>query len=331
VQALHREILDAVRGLPGVQSAATTSLLPVSFNGNTDWIRFVGRPYSGEHNEVNQREVSIGYFDTIGARLLQGRNFHETDEQQDRRVLIINRRLAALYFPGEDPIGKQIGDTQLTPASLKEIIGVIDNIHEGSLDAEVWPSVYYPFHMDPSTSYFVVVRAASDAGAMLGPIRAAVRRLHPDIGIMDEITMEQRIRMSPTASLHRSAAWLVGGFAGLALLVGVVGLYGVVAYAVSQRTREIGVRMALGAAPRAVYRLVLREVVVLSLTAAVIGLAGSLAASRFMRGFFYGVGATDAPLLAGATVVLVGAAIVASYLPARRAALVNPLEALRTE
>jgi macrolide transport system ATP-binding/permease protein len=305
--------------------------LPVSFNGNTDWIRFVGRPYSGEHNEVNQREVSIGYFDTIGAKLLQGRKFTEADEQQGRRVVIINRRLATQYFPGEDPVGKQIGDTMLTPASLKEIIGVVDNIHEGSLDAEIWPAVYYPFHMDPSTSYSLVVRTLQDAGTMLGPIRAAIRKLHPDVGMMDEITMEQRIRMSPTACLHRSAAWLVGGFAGLALLVGVVGLYGVVAYAVSQRTREIGVRMALGAAPITVYRLILREAAVLAGTAAVLGLAGSLAASRLMRGLFYGVGSWDAPLLAVVTAVLIGAAMLASYLPARRAALVNPVEALRAE
>ena len=139
--------------LPGVESAGMASVLPVSFNGNTDWIRFVGRPYNGEHNEVNQRDVSAAYLQTVGARLVRGRYFTDADDATKPRVVIINQALADRYYPGQDPIGQKFGDTSLTPASLKEIVGIVADIREGQLDSEIWPAVYYPFNQSPDSTY----------------------------------------------------------------------------------------------------------------------------------------------------------------------------------
>jgi macrolide transport system ATP-binding/permease protein len=123
-------------------------VLPVSFNGNTDWIRFVGRPYNGQHNEVNQRDVSSDSFSTLQAKLLARPLFYDAEDGSKPLVVIINETLAKKYFPGEDPIGKRIGDTELTPKSIKEIIGVVEDVKDGSLDSETWPAVYYPFNQN---------------------------------------------------------------------------------------------------------------------------------------------------------------------------------------
>ena len=228
--AVGREIVRQARILPGVTSAAISNLLPVSFNGNTDWIRFVGRPYAGEHNEVNLRDVSAAYFTTLRARLLQGRYFGDDEDSSKPRVVIINEALARKYFPGQDPIGKKIGDNALTPKSIKEIIGVVDDLKEGSLDSEIWPAVYCPFNQSPDTYSSLVVRTAEAEQSMLPSLVNTVHQIDPDIGTLNEATMIGRISDSPMVYAQRSAAWLVSGFASLALILGAAGLYGVIAY-----------------------------------------------------------------------------------------------------
>ena len=326
---LGREVVARISGLPGVTSVGLTSARPVSANGNTDWIRFVGRPYHGEHNEVNQRDVSAGYFSTLQATLLRGRYFTETDDRSAPRVAVINQTLAAQYFPGEDPIGKRIGNTDLSPDSIKEIIGVVDDIREGALDAQIWPAAYYPFDQSPDSYFSVVIRTAQEPGAMLPTLPAAIHQIDRDLGTIGEATLSDRITDSQSAYLHRSSAWLAGSFAGLALLLGVIGLYGVIAYSVSQRTRELGVRLALGAQRRSVYRLIMREAAVVAGAGIALGLAGALVAATLMRRLLFGTPPWDVPTLAGVAIVLAGSALLASYIPARRAASVNPIEALR--
>jgi len=326
-----REILRRVSSLPGVRSAGLTTVLPVNGNGNTNWIRFVGKPYNGEHNEVNQREVSADYFKTLQSRLIAGRFFTEDEDASKPKVVVINKALARLYFPGEDPVGQKMGDTELTPNSLREIIGVVDDIKEGTLDSETWPAQYDPLNQNVDNYLSLVVRTSQDERSVLPALITAVRQFDPGIGVFDEATMMQRINASQTAYLHRSSAWLVGGFAALALLLGVVGLYGVIAYSVSQRTREIGVRMALGAQQSTVYRMVLKEAGRLTGVGIVAGLVSSIAATTLMRKLLFGIHTWDMSTLAAVAILLGASALLASYFPARRAASVNPVEALRAE
>ncbi len=331
VVAVSRQILARVATLPGVKSAGLTSVLPVSGNGNTNWIRIVGKPYNGEHNEVNEREVSSDYFKTLQAKLIQGRFFTEDEDASKPLVVVINKAFAKLYFPGEDPVGRKMGDTELSPKSLREIIGVVDDVKEGSLDSEIWPAEYTPINQDGDTYVGLVVRTTQAEKSVLPALSTTIHQIDPGIGVLGDATMMQRINESQTAYLHRSSAWLVGGFAALALLLGVVGLYGVIAYSVSQRTREIGVRMALGAPQSSVYRMVLTEAGWLTGVGIVAGLLCSIAVATLMRKLLFGIHSWDVSTLAAVALLLGASALLASYFPARRAASVNPVEALRAE
>jgi hypothetical protein len=294
-------------------------------------IAMVGLPWHGEHNDSLEREVSTDYFRTLKATLLEGRYFTDADDESKLKKVIINKTLADRFFPGVNPVGRMIADLDLTPKTMKEVIGVVNDVKEGALDQERWPAIYFAFNQGPDLSYGVVVRTSQDAGAALPMITATIREVNPGIGVWDEMTMTGKIENSPAAYLHRSSAWLVGGFAAVALVLSVMGLYGVIAYSVSQRTREIGVRMALGAQRGSVYRLILREAGWLIGAGVVVGLGCSLAAGTMMRTLLFGVRAWDVPTLAAVALVLGVFALMASYVPARRAASVNPVEALRAE
>jgi predicted permease len=280
---------------------------------------------------VNQRDVGFAFFSTIRARLLEGRLFRESDDASSPRVVMINQALAKKYFPGEDPIGKKIGDIKLSPDSLREVVGVVEDIRDGSLDAEIWPAVYYPFPQSPDTDFNVVVRTSQSEASLLPAMVGAIHEVDPGIGTMNEMTMAGKINQSPSAYIHRSAASLVGGFAFVALLLGVVGLYGVIAYSVGRRTREIGVRMALGAQRKSVYQLILLEAAWLIGIGIIAGLFCAVGAATLIRGLLFGVRSWDAATLAAVASVLAVFALLASYIPARRASQVDPMEALRYE
>jgi len=329
--ALQRKLVAEIRTLPGVSSVALADTLPVNFNGNTDWIRFVGRAYGGEHNEVNQRGVSSDYFTTLQANLLRGRMFTDAEDQSKPQVVVINQTLAKKYFPGEDPVGQRFGDTQLTPKSIKEIVGIVDDIREGPLESEIWPAYYYSLNQQPDITYWVVARTSQAEQPVMPALADAIHRIDSRITVSYMTTMTARINESPTVYLRRSSTWLVGGFAAVALLLGVVGLYGVIAYSVSQRTREIGVRIALGAQRGTVYRLILKEAGVLALAGIVIGTGCAIVAASLMRKLLFGTPPWDITTLVCVAVVLGVSALLASFLPARRAASVDPISALRAE
>ena len=329
--AITRQIISRLASLPGVKSVGATTRVPVSSNGNTTWIRLSGRPYNGEHNEVNEREVSSEFLKTLQASLLSGRYFTDAEDLSKPKVVIINRALAEQYFPGEDPIGKQIGDTELSPNSLEEIVGVVDDVKEGSLDEKTWPAVYEPLNQNPDDYLTVLVRIDQAEQSLLPTIVAAIHQVNRGMAAFDEASMNQRIYNSPTAYLHRTSAWLIGGFAALALLLGAVGLYGVIAYSVSQRTREIGVRMALGAQRSAVYQLIMSEAGWLAGIGILAGLICAVAAGLLMRKLLFAVPAWDASTLVTVSSVLAVCALLATFVPARRAASVNPVDALRAE
>lgn len=329
--ALERLVLNRIGNLPGVRAVGITRQgLPLDGNGNTTWFRVIGRPWHGEHNEAPERAVSSSYFQTLGAKLVRGRYFNEDEDASKPKVIIVNAAMVKQYFPGEDAIGKQLSYLSNPPQPL-EIVGIVEDIKEGPLDVPTPPVLYFPFLQDPSNDFAIVVRTLQAEHSLLPALAASIRETDPGIVTYDGATMLERIHDSSSAYLHRSSAWLVGGFALLALLLSVVGLYGVVAYSVSQRTREIGVRMALGAQPGSVYSLVLRESGWLTALGAFIGLPCSLASAMLMRGFLFEVRSWDLPTLAAVAVVLGLSALLASFLPARRAASINPIEALRSE
>jgi predicted permease len=317
--------------LPGVQSVGLTSVLPVNCNCNTDWIRFAGKPFHGEHNEVNERDISPSYLATLKARLVRGRLFDEDEDASKPQMILINETLARKFYPGEDPIGKKIGNLTLDPKSMREVIGVVADVREGALDDAIWPTEYQAIYFGPDSEFSVAVRTAQDEKTVLPVVVSTIRQIDPNLGVNGEITMADQMNASQSAVLHSLSTWLVGGFAAVALVLGVVGLYGVIAYSVSQRTREIGVRMALGAQRSSVYKMVMREAGWLTAAGVGIGLISAVGASLLMRKLLFGVAAWDAATLTGVAVVLGLASLAASFLPAYRAASVNPMEALRAE
>jgi macrolide transport system ATP-binding/permease protein len=328
--ALERQIAERVAMLPGVQSVGSSSTPPV-FGGNTMWIRVEGRPYHGEHNEVQYREVSQGYFSTLRARLVRGRDFTDDDLPSKPPVAIINQALVRQYFPGEDPIGKQLLYAPPTTQPPMQIVGVVDDIKEGPLDAAARPTMYVAFAQDPTSGFAVVARTSQAERSLLPAMAAAINQLDPRLSTSRGTTMSSIINDSEAAYLRRSAAALVAAFAAVAWVLGVVGLYGVVAYSVSQRTREIGVRMALGAERRAVYKLILGETASLVAFGLGIGIVASIAAASTLRTLLFSIRTYDVTTLATVAGALAASALFASYVPARRAASVNPVEALRLD
>jgi macrolide transport system ATP-binding/permease protein len=330
--ALERQIVAKVSNLPGVNSAALTSRLPLGDGDGTTVFRVVGRPYRGENNgyEVAIRQVSSGYFSTLQARLLRGRYFAEDEDKSKPLVAVVNQEMAKQLFPGEDAVGKQIYYDS-DPKSHIQIVGVVNDIKEGQLNAAPRAAIYVPFNQSPNSDFAVVARSSQAEDTLLSQIAAAIHQIDPGLAAYDAVTMKERIHDSPAAYLHRSSAWMVGGFATLALLLGVVGLYGVIAYSVSKRTREIGVRIALGAQRGAIYGLILKEAGWLAGAGIAVGLVCSVAAATLMRTLLFGVQFWDISTLAGVSFILAVAALLASYIPAHRAAAVDPVEALRAE
>jgi macrolide transport system ATP-binding/permease protein len=331
LMALYREIERRMSALPGIQSVGITSDLPVQCNCDTDWIRIVGKPFHGEHNEVNERDVSADYLRTLRARLIRGRSITEADDRTKPQVVVINEALAKKYFPGDDPIGQKIANGGLDPKSVREIVGVVADVREGGLDQDLWPAEYESIYYGPGNFIAVAVRTSQDEKTVLPVIVSTMHAIDKNLGVFGEITMNDQIQSSQAALLHSFAMWLVGGFAVMALVLGVVGLYGVVAYSVSQRTREIGVRMALGAQRSTVYGMVMRQAAWLTVVGVGLGLVCSVGASLAIRQVLFGVAAWDVPTLALVSLVLGASSLAASFLPARRAASVNPMEALRAE
>jgi predicted permease len=328
--AFMKQVIRSVKSLPGVESVGLARQLPVTNNSFTFLFRVLGRPFHGEHNEVPQRQVSAGYFETVKARLLNGRYFAENDDITRPPVVIVNRAMQRQYFSGENPVGQKISFLS-DDAKAMQIVGVIDDIKEGPLDTPTPPVLYTPMNQSPRQNFFIVARTAQEGHALLPVLTAALTKIDSSFVTTNGSTMDERIDDEPSTYLHRSSAWLVGGFAAMALLLGVIGIYGMIAYSVSQRSREIGIRMALGAHRVTVYRMILKEAGYLTAVGAVAGLLCSLAGATLIRKMLFGTPPWDPLMLISVTVLLAVAALVAAFIPARRAASVNPVEALRAD
>jgi macrolide transport system ATP-binding/permease protein len=331
VVGLYREIVRRVSSLPGVKAAGMTSMLPVQCDCSTDRIHFPGRPDNGEHNEVDERHVSPDYLRALNATLVRGRFFTEADDASRPGIAVINQALAQKYFPGQDPVGQRIANDEGGRPSEWEIVGVVDDVREGPLDVQISPVEYFPIAQAQQNGFSLAVRTSQDAGTLLPLLVTTLHNIDPNLAVSDETTMTEKIGATQAALLHRFSAWLMGGFAAIALVLGGVGLYGVIAYSVSQRTREIGVRMALGAQRSSVYKLIMQQAGWLTGTGLAIGLVFSVGASLLIRSLLFGVEAWDAATLGCVAVLLLLVSMAASFLPARRTASLNPVEALRAE
>ena len=331
IAELQREIVRRVSSLPGVVSAGLASMLPAQCDCASDNIQIEGRPFQGEHNEVDERHVSPEYLSALKAKPLRGRVFSDTDDAGRPGVALINETLARKFFSAENPIGHRITNEERGKPSAWEIVGVVEDVREGPLDGETSPVEYFPIEQTGDRDFSLAVRTGQDPGAMMPELVRTLHQIDPNLGISDEMTMQEEIENTQTALLHEFSAWLVGGFAAMALILGVFGVYGVIAYSVGQRTREIGIRMALGAERSSVYRLVIGQAGGLIGAGLAIGLVCSVGASLLMRSLLFGVQAWDAVTLVCVAVLLGLASMAASFLPARRAASVNPMDALRAE
>jgi predicted permease len=326
---LAQQVAERVSAVPGVVSvgyADLSPLVPGLAPAATFWV-----PGRSEHEQLKEsgpvRRVSAGYFRTLQATLLRGREFTAGDLAAVRAVLIVNHTAAQRYFRGDDPIGQSIA-LGGAGSPRREIVGVVADIKDGPPESPPHPAAYVPFDQ---LAFTLVVRTAQAERTVFPSIVAAVHDIQPGLLVHGQTTMTEQLNRLPSTSLNRSSAWLVGGFASIAFVLGVVGLYGVVAYTVGQRTREIGIRMALGAPPRSVYRLVLGDAGRLVSLGTALGLACAVGLWTLMRHLLFAVESWDLATLAVASTGLIVSALLASYLPARRAASVNPVEVLGAE
>jgi predicted permease len=327
---LHDKLVEAVRAMPGVTSVGVTSTPPI-VGGNTSLFRVVGAPLTPLPYEANSRDIDPGYFSTLQARLKAGRYFDERDNATAPKVVIINDTLAKIAFGNENPVGKQIVFTYSPQEKPREVVGVVADVHEGELTVTDKPAIYAPFAQGPDNIFAVVVRSDLDPAALRPALENAVHQIDPGIVLYQLQSMEELIAQSPAAMLHRYPAWLVSIFATSALLLGVVGLYGVVSYSVSQRTREIGVRMALGAPRSNVLALILRNGMRLAAIGIAAGALTGVLAGYFLRSVLFGVNPWDITTLAVVAGILATVCVLASYVPAFRASRLDPVKALRYE
>lgn len=326
--ALEKRITETIKQLPGV-IAVGVGHLPVSDNGPVTLIRMPGIPFHGEHNEVGYRATSPDFFRTIDTTLLKGRFFSENDDFDRPPVVIINKSLADKYFPGQDPLGKRIGNIDLSV--IREIVGVVADVREGSLQEDIWPALYVPFNQAPVASYSIVVRSSGTDESIIPLLMTSIRRLDADISIYDLVSMNEEIDRSESSYLHRSAAWFMSSLALLAMSLCLIGLFGLVSYSVSQRTREIGVRMALGAQRKTIYQLFLKELGKLTTIGLALGLVCSLVFSMYMRSLLFRITPYDPSTIAIAAAVVTLATLTATFIPAYHAARIDPVQALRVE
>jgi putative ABC transport system permease protein len=331
VPRFYRPMLERVRALPGVRSAAVISMLPVQSSGTSGSYAVEGRPPvpTPQMPMAEIRLASPGFFRSLGIPLLRGRDFDERDGDGKPSKIIVNDVLARKEFPGQNPLGQRI----FYDGYSLEIIGVVGDVHQAGLDQAPLAEIYKPYtdtqYADLLSDMSLVEKTSGDPGAMAGDVQRAVHAVDPGVPLYAVLTMDQVI--SDSLASRRLMLWLLGLFAGIALILSAAGLYGVISYLVAQRTREIGMRMALGAQARDVLRLIMGQGAGLTAAGIVLGLLGALAATRVLENLLYGVSARDPLTFAGIAVLLALVALAATWLPARRAARVDPMVAIRNE
>jgi putative ABC transport system permease protein len=334
LRAFMDGLLERMRGLPGVDAAGAT-VYGMPFAGQVNVLTFdiAGRPPQpvGKEEAIRVAAATPDYFKAMGIRIARGRTFDPRDRGGAPPVIVINQAAARRYFPNEEPLGKRIvlGMKIDGVAQGGEIVGIVADFKQDALEQKIEPQLFVPYDQIPMESLAVVLRSTADPQAVASGVQGKVRELDPDLPVYG---LQPATELVATAtSQSRFYMLLLGGFAAIALVLAAVGIYGVTAYAVRQRTQEIGIRMALGASRDRVLRMVVTQGMALALAGALAGLAAAFLAARAMRSFLYEVSASDPMTYVGVAGVLLAVAALASYLPARRAALTEPQLALRGE
>ena len=334
--AFYQELINRLKSLPGVQAVGISMSLPPNQLQISNDFGIEGRPLPPGQKRPVAEELTISpdYFTVLGVPLLRGRFFTDADKAGALRVLIINEAMARRFFPNEDPVGKRLQTGDPSPnAPWQTIVGVVGNVKYTGLKAEETITMYVPYTTPGwaswSRSMYLVVRTTGQPLGLSSALRQQVRALDQDLPVTKLKTMEQVIYESIAGP--RFGASLLGLFAAVALLLAAIGIYGVISYAVTERTHEIGIRMALGAHIRDVLRLVIGHGMKLALSGVAIGVVASFALTRLMKTLLFGVSATDPLTFIVIALLLTGVALLACWLPARRATKVDPMEALRYE
>jgi putative ABC transport system permease protein len=329
--AFYNDLIQRVKAQPGVQSAAVVNYLPLGGSNSSDSYLVEGEPQPapGQEHDGRYRVATPDYFRTMEISIVRGRGFTEQDKAGATPVVIVNETLARKHWPGQDPLGKRIRFYgPLEKAPWMEVVGVIKDVkHE--LNIPIEPEYYLPHAQDAWNAMVLVARTSVEPASLAGALRQQVWAIDKDQPVFDVKTMYEVRSMS--VALYSFSSVMLGIFAGVALVLAAVGIYGVMAFVVTQRTQEIGIRMALGARTADVLKLVVKHGMKLALIGIVIGLAGSWALTRFIEKLLVGVQPTDLLTFSLVSAGLLLAAFVACYLPARRATKVDPLVALRYE
>lgn len=328
--AFYQQVIERVKALPGVQEVGVVSDLPLAEGGLFAFI-VEGRAAASLQDNPSAvwRAINPDYFRTMGMQLRRGREFTEHDQQGAPEVIVINETMAASFWPGEDPIGKRVQIYDLQPMPWREIVGVVNDTREAGLGAPTRPEIFVPLSQRPRAPITLIAQTAAGPEQLAGAMRAAVQSVDPDQPVYRVRTMDQFF--SAEVAVPRATMFLMGTLAVAALILAAVGIYGVMAHAVTQQTHEIGIRTALGASQRDVLRLVVGQGMTLTLIGVVIGLAGAFGLTRLMATLLFGVSATDPATFTVIALLLTGVALFACYIPARRATKVDPLAALRYE
>jgi putative ABC transport system permease protein len=326
------ELLPRLRSLPGVTAVATSQAPPLSGSSSTSTLTVEGQPAEpGRPPEANWQAVTGNYVTLLGIPILHGRDLDDRDVRDSLLVAVINRTMAERFWPGQDPLGKRFhfGGATETDSPWITVVGVAGDVRHGGLGETPENQFYIAYSQAPYRGMVVLTRTVSDPGAMAAAVRREFRAVDPALPVFELQTMED---------IHRSSLWeqrlygaMFGSFAAVALVLAAVGLYGVIAYMVTLRTHEIGVRMALGAQRGDMLRMVIRSGITLTALGVAIGLAGAFAVTGLLRQFLFGVGSTDLVTFIGIPLLLTLVALVASWIPARRATRVDPMLALRYE
>lgn len=338
IVTFYRQLLEKLQAIPGVSKAEVATGTPIQGTGFGMPFNVVGEPpkEAGARNGAGFQMVSPDYYQTFGIRMVKGRSFTDRDVEGSPRVAIVNENFARRFLPGVDPIGKRLvveqlipGVTKLGPSLEWEIVGVANNVRTNGVRREDFAEIDVPFYQSPWPGMNVAVRTAGDPGEMTKSVAAVISSMDPDLAMDNVKTMDQVIDDSFVGDRFVTA--LYGTFAAVALVLAAIGIYGVMAFSVAQRTHEIGLRMALGADRREVIRLVLKEGILLAVVGSAIGLVGACFVGRAMSGVLFRVGTVDFGAFTAVSVTLLLAALLACYVPAQRAAKVDPMVALRYE